>query len=353
MRHLTGTPLISVQVFTPYTVSGQRLGVLETQEYCPREVHSFNYTTGMHSFMQEHAFIHNVNSALIRIIEERVSHHVGRRWHVATTIDKVDESSHPAALLSDGTDTVFVKINQGAHAWDQLQCEVAGLQLLSTQAKVLTPDVIGMLPLNEGALLIMESVQVVPWNADDWRAYGRALAQIHSVRGKQFGLATHGYWGSLYQDNRPLDSWPEFFWLRRIEPRLRAAVDSGNLPARFVREVEQLAPRLADLCGPAVPPVLLHGDAHQNNIINTASGPVFIDPALYYGHPEMDLAFVDFFAPVGEELYAGYGELSPIDPDFAYRRGLWCVPAWLAMVELDGPRHLGALAAALALAVGQ
>lgn len=303
--------------------------------------------------MQEHAFIHNINAALTSIIEERVSAHLGRRWHITTTVDKVDEASHPAALLSDGVSTVFVKINQGALAWDQLQVELAGLRLISNEAGVLVPTVIDTLVVDNGALVIMEHVEALPWQPAGWRAYGRSLAQLHSAHGPHFGLESQGYWGSLPQDNRPLEEWPAFFWQRRIEPRLRAAVDSGNLPRNFVSEIEALVPRLAELCGPAVQPTLLHGDAHQNNIINTANGPVFIDPAAYYGHPEVDLAFVDFFAPVGEELYAGYAEVQPIAAGFKERRGLWLLPAWLAMVELDGPQHLAALAAALALAVSQ
>ncbi|MEZ4621583.1 MAG: fructosamine kinase family protein [Caldilineaceae bacterium] len=294
--------------------------------------------------MQEHTFANHLSHSLCRTIEKRVSGQLGRVWQIITMIDKVDDASHPAALLSDGVDTVFVKINQGPQAWDQLQIEVAGLRLLTACAGVQTPVVIDTLPINTtGALVIMEAVPALPWRSQGWRAYGRALAQIHSVKGEHFGLASHGYWGSLYQDNRPLEMWPDFFWQRRIEPRLRAAVDSGNLPSAYASAVEQLAPQLADLCGPPVPPALLHGDAHQNNIINTANGPVFIDPALYYGHPEMDLAFVDFFAPVGADLYAGYAEVLPIASGFRQRCGLWLLPAWLAMVELDGPHHLAAL----------
>jgi len=301
--------------------------------------------------MQNHSFAQHFGETLRSTIEEQISNHLKRPWQIATIIDKVDESSHPAALLSDGIDSVFVKINQGARAWDQLQCEVAGLQLLRTRASVRTPVVIDTLPLDNGALVMMERVQSTPWLPAGWCVYVRGLSQIHTAKGTHFGLDTQGYWGSIAQDNRPLDKWPEFFWLRRLEPRLRAAVDSGNLPGIYAAAVARMAPRLTALCGPSVLPALLHGDAHQNNIINTVDGPVFIDPAAYFGHPEVDLAFVDFFAPVGAELYAGYAEVAPIAPGFQQRRGLWLLPAWLAMVELDGPQHVDALAAALALAV--
>lgn len=72
-----------------------------------------------------------------------------------------------------------------------------------------------------------------------------------------------------------------------------------------------------------------------------------IDPAVYYGHPEMDLAYIDFFAPVPAAFFAGYQEIAPINPGFVARRDLWRIPAWLAMVEVDGPQHVAALLAAL------
>lgn len=282
-------------------------------------------------------------------IEYHVADYLGRPWQVIKTADKTNEASHPAAVLADETFAVFVKLGEGELAVDQLTQEAAGLRLLTERSGVLTPAVIGIIQVESGALLVMEAVQVIKRQPGHWRQFGHALARIHTVKGDSYGLETHCYWGSLYQDNRPLADWPEFFWTRRIEPRLRAAVDSGNLPTEFIAWVEWLGSRLAALCGPPVPPTLLHGDAHQNNVLSTARGPVLIDPAVYYGHPEIDLAFVDFFAPVPDELFAGYQEVAPIDPGFGERRELWRIHAWLAMVEVDGPEHVDRLKSALHL----
>jgi fructosamine-3-kinase len=264
-------------------------------------------------------------------------------WQVTKAEDKTDEASHPAAILSDGRYDVFVKLGEGDLAEDQLTQELAGLRLLTERSGVLTPAGIGIVPIEQGALLILEAVQVIEREQSHWRQMGQALARIHNIKGECYGLETHCYWGSFYQDNSPLADWPEFFWTRRIEPRLRAAVDSGNLPVAFISQVERLGSQLAQLCGPQVQPSLLHGDAHQNNFLSTAQGPVLIDPAVYYGHPEIDLAFVDFFAPVSDELFAGYQEITPIDPGFVERRNLWLIHAWLAMVEVDGAQHVDKL----------
>lgn len=280
-------------------------------------------------------------------LEQRVSAHLGRVWRVETVQSKIDEASHPAAVLSDGRFAVFVKLGEGELAVDRFTQELAGLRLLTERSGVLTPPAIGILQVEGGVLVIMAAVQVVPRAASHWRQMGRTLAQIHRVKGDYFGLATHCYWGDLYQDNRPLPDWPEFYAARRLEPRLQAAVDSGHLPPSFVPRVETLCKRLPQLCGPPVQPALLHGDAHQNNFISTAQGPVLIDPAVYYGHPEMDLAYVDFFAPVPAELLDGYREIAPVDAGFEQRRDLWRIYAWLAMVQVDGARNLDKLDAAL------
>jgi protein-ribulosamine 3-kinase len=280
-------------------------------------------------------------------IEQAVSAYLGRTWQLKQAAGKTDEASHPAAILADERFAVFVKMGEGDLAVDQLTQEAAGLRLLTARSGVLTPTVVEVVPVVRGALLILEAVQVIDREPIHWRQMGQALAQIHSVKGDCFGLETHCYWGSFYQENRPLADWPEFFWTRRIEPWLRAAVDSGKLPSEFVPQVEKVGNILSELCGPAVQPALLHGDAHQNNFLSTAQGPVLIDPAVYYGHPEMDLAYVDFFAPVPADLLEGYQELASIDPGFGERRDLWLLHAWLAMVAVDGPQHLERLRNAL------
>jgi fructosamine-3-kinase len=280
-------------------------------------------------------------------LEHGVSKHLGRAWQVLRVQDMADMSSHPAAIFSDSDFGVFVKLYEGSLAGDQVALELAGLRLLTSRAGVLTPDVIGQINIDDGVLAVMRAVQVIERRNLQWRQIGQALARLHAVKSDRFGLETNGYWGSLYQDNTPLTDWPEFFWERRVSPRLRAAVDSGNLPISLMTEFERLGKRLPALCGSKVEPSLLHGDAHVNNFISTAAGPVMIDPAVYFGHPEVDLAFVDFFSPVPNELLAAYRDIAPLDEGFEHRRDLWRIPAWLAMVQVAGTQYIGQLQAAM------
>jgi fructosamine-3-kinase len=212
-------------------------------------------------------------------------------------------SSHPSAILSDGLYSVFVKFSSAANGVEQFEAELAGLRLLTRLAGVLAPTPIANLPVEGGAVMILEGVHAIDRTSRQWRQIGATLAQIHRIKGEQFGLETHNYFGPLYQDNRFMDSWPAFYAERRLWPRLMGAVDAGHMPAGLIRDAEKLILRLPELCGPDVPPTLVHGDAQQNNFISTEIGAVVIDPAVHYGHPEMDLAYVDYFHPVPEDLF--------------------------------------------------
>lgn len=68
-----------------------------------------------------------------------------------------------------------------------------------------------------------------------------------------------------------------------------------------------------------------------------------IDPAVYFGNPEIDLAYIDYFQPVPDEVFAAYREGMPIEPGFTSRRNLWRISAYLAAVEVEGRQHLDKL----------
>jgi len=269
-------------------------------------------------------------------VEQLVSSHCARRWRATTARDLAEFSSHPAAILSDGGFSVFVKVSTAANGLEQFETELASLRYLA-QRGVPTPNALGVLAVPGGAVLVLEAVAAVERGPRQWREIGQVLGRMHQIKSERFGLGTHGYFGPFYQDNRPLDDWPSFYAERRLWPHLRLAVESGHLPADLAVQVEKLIARLPELCGPTVAPALLHGDAQQNNFISTAAGAMLIDTAtIYYGHPEIDLALVDYFYAVPPDVFDGYRDEMPIDPGFPERRELWRVFAYLAVVTVDG-----------------
>ena len=280
-------------------------------------------------------------------VEQIVSEHIGQQWTIKEARDMAEFACHPSAILSDGSFSVFAKFSEAADGSEQFEVELAGLRLLSERAGVLTPNPIGILPVAGGTILVFETVQAVDRAPRHWRQIGQTLARIHKIKGDRFGLETDGYFGPLNQDNTPMSDWPTFYAERRLWPGLRMAIDSGNVPQAVIRQVERLISRVPELCGPEVAPSLLHGDAQQNNFISTEAGAVVIDPAVYYGNPEMDLAYIDYFQAVPNDLFRGYQDELTIEPGFWERRDLWRVWGYLAAVTVEGPIHLSKLTEAI------
>lgn len=283
-------------------------------------------------------------TASLRIpVEHAVSEYIGKRWTVKQFRDMNDFSSHPSAIFSDDGYSVFVKFSKAANGFEQFETELKGLQLLSELSGVLIPTPIGNVAVEGGVVMVVEAVSAVERSSIQWRQIGQTLAQIHRIKGKQYGLGGHNYFGPLYQDNRPMSDWSAFYAERRLYPRLMGAINAGHMPTTAIQQVEKLISRLPKVCGPEVAPTLLHGDAQHHNFISTAEGAVVIDPAIYYGHPEIDLAYIDYFHPMPEDVLLGYQEELSIDRGFHERRDLWRVYGYLAAVEVEGAAYLGKL----------
>ena len=280
-------------------------------------------------------------------VEQIVSQYYQSKWRVIDFKDMNDYASHPSAILSDGVHPVFVKLSLAKHGYDQFEVELMGLNWLSTQAGVLTPTPLGIVHVNNGVILVLEAAEVIERTPSAWREIGRTLAHIHQVKGDRFGFHMQGYFGSLFQDNRTTEDWLTFYIERRLWPRLMGAIDSGFMPTSIIKQVEHFITRLSGLGLPECQPVLLHGDAQQNNYISTPNGAMVIDPAIYYGNPEVDLAYLDYFQPVPNEVFEGYQDILPIDPGFPGRRDLWRVAAYLAAVQAGGEDYLAPLVEAI------
>jgi protein-ribulosamine 3-kinase len=261
--------------------------------------------------------------------------------------DLSDFACHRCAILTDGSYSVFAKYSDAPDARVQFETELSELRFLAKKAGVLTPTIVGILPAEYGMLMCQEALPVVARGPSQWKEIGRALARIHQVKSDQCGFPSDGFFGPLPQDNTSTREWASFYAERRLWPRLKEAVASGNLPATFAAQVESVIDRLPQFAGSEAVPSLLHGDAQQNNFISTAAGAYIIDPAVHFGNAEMDLAFLGYFQPVPDDVFDGYKEEMPIDPDFAKRCDLWRIHGYLAAVTVEGPVHLERLQGAM------
>ena len=133
-----------------------------------------------------------------------------------------DFACHPAAILSDGSFSVFAKFSEAVNGFEQFEIELTGLRLLSERTGVLTPTPIGIIPVAGGSILVLKTVQAVDRAPRHWRQIGQTLARIHKIKWDRFGLETNGYFGPLFQDNAPMADWPTFYAVAPAVARIEA-----------------------------------------------------------------------------------------------------------------------------------
>jgi fructosamine-3-kinase len=252
-----------------------------------------------------------------------------------------------ACRLADGRQ-VFVKSNRRADP-RMFPAEARGLAWLAEAGALRVPQVIAVSGEGEGtAFLVLEHIEPGRRAGGYEVALGHGLAALHRSGAPGFGLDHDNFLATLEQDNSPAESWAAFYIHRRLEPQVRLAIDGGAAPASWHRAFERLYARMDEIAGPPEPAARLHGDLWSGNLHADELGrPVLIDPAVYGGHREIDLAMLELFGSPGPRFAAAYDERYPRAGGHQDRVALYQLYPLLAHVNLFGGSYVGSVDAAL------
>jgi fructosamine-3-kinase len=181
------------------------------------------------------------------------------------------------------------------------------------------------------------------------RHAGELIANLHATRREGFGYERDTLIGPLAQPNPKSPRWVPFFRDQRLLFMARQAHAEGSLPSTMLGRIERLAERIGGyLIEPAFPS-LLHGDLWTGNVLvrgDRIAG--FVDPAIYCGHPEIELAFATLFATFGEAFFEAYECLMKLEPGFhEERRDIYNLYPLLVHVRLFGSGYLARIDATL------
>jgi protein-ribulosamine 3-kinase len=261
---------------------------------------------------------------------------------VQTTVSVSGGSINRAARLGSGKNKLFIKWNDSAPD-DMFEKEAVGLNLLrSADTGLIIPEVIGFSKPGHTTpgFLVLEYIEPQRGDGIASKNLGRELARLHSHKSDRFGLDHDNYIGRLFQSNNFHDSWISFFIRERIEPQLKLAIDSGRMSNQSIRKWERLSIQL-DQIFPETKPSLLHGDLWGGNyFFNYKHQPVLIDPAVYYGHPEMEISFTKLFGGFSELFYDVYATESSLETGFSKRVDIYNLYPLLVHVNLFGGHYI-------------
>jgi len=177
---------------------------------------------------------------------------------------------------------------------------------------------------------------------------GSGLARLHRQTRDGFGFDQDNWIGSLPQSNSQRERWDAFYAECRLGPLRRRAVSAGILPREVIRLLDEVIENMPELVGPSEAPSRLHGDLWSGNLmIDETGSPCLIDPAVYAGHREIDLAMMRLFGGFDRRVFDAYREAFPLSPGSSERVDLYQVYPLLVHVCLFGGSYVERLEHAL------
>lgn len=238
--------------------------------------------------------------------------------------------------LDDGR-ICFLKWNASADP-NMFVVEEKGLELLkSADTDLRVPEVFATGETENGTgFLLQEFIQEGRANPNSAEEFGQSLADLHQHHEERYGLDHDNYIGRLPQSNTWHENWIDFFIEERMQPQLQMATDAGKLGSDTAAHFESMYKQLPDIF-PDEPPSMLHGDLWGGNYFFNEEGIATIyDPAVYYGHREIELAFTHLFGGFSSSFYSAYNEAYPVESGFPERKDIYNLYPLLVHTNLFG-----------------
>lgn len=243
--------------------------------------------------------------------------------------------------------TFVAKVNRADRFPGMFAAESEGLHMLHNHLNV--PRVIGLYNKDSLDILLLEDLGVgIPTDAF-YISLGEQLARMHLKPQPTYGLSHNNFIGRLQQSNTPRSNWAMFYQHERLEPQVEIAHRNGLLNQGHLKLFDRLyflLPRLF----PNEPPALLHGDLWSGNVHCSQNGAAyFIDPAVYVGHREMDIAMTKLFGSFANSFYDAYQAVYPLDSGWRERESVCNLYPNLVHLNLFGKGYLRAVEQGLKL----
>ena len=248
-----------------------------------------------------------------------------------------------AYLLKTSENQYFLKVNSSDHAHIMFFAEMTGLQAIAKTNTIKTPKVFNYGTYHDFSFLLMEYIESKSPSSNDFELLGNQLALLHKITKNEFGFDEDNFIGSLPQSNTKHMSWTKFYLEERIIPQIQLAISNNLLSSKDV-------PSRLDMNNACqeffydISPSLLHGDLWSGNFLIATDGtPYLIDPAVYYGHHEVDIAMSKLFGGFGISFYKAYQEHFKFDSLTNSRIDLYQLYYLLVHLNLFGSSYMGAV----------
>lgn len=229
---------------------------------------------------------------------------------------------------------------------DTYRCEVNGLTELAKAKVIQTARVISYGTNFITTIYIESSIPTSHFFQD----FGKSFAQLHMYKADEYGFKEDNFIGANPQPNIPNNSekynWAEFFFNKRLLFQYLLAQENDLLTSIIRRGFMKIEREISHILDGVEKEgaSLLHGDLWSGNYIcNTEGRAVLIDPAVYYGHREADLAMCRLFGGFSQDFFLSYETEYPLLPGWREREKIYRLYHLLNHLNLFGRGYLSSV----------
>ena len=204
--------------------------------------------------------------------------------------------------------------------------EKNGILELAKAGCIRVPKVI----LHDDDFLLIENINQGSKSKNFFVDFGTQLAKLHKYNSHGYGFYEDNYIGLTPQINRTTkeeySNWVVFYFNKRLKYQYELAQRNGYTSDKLRKGFSLLENKIDEILAGCemVSPSLLHGDLWNGNYLCDENGkPVLIDPAVYYGHREAELAMTKLFGGFSPEFYEAYNTAYPLQDGYDYRENIY------------------------------
>ncbi len=220
-------------------------------------------------------------------------------------------------FLTSGNEKYIVKYyNDYNKSFNAIKSETKNLQFLNSLKLKYFPKIYN----DDGKYLIISFIKnngIQPNRTKDDLL--NAIITIHSIKNKKYGLNFDTQIGGLKQENNWSDNWVNFYREKRLLYVFEIINSKNKMDNNINIKIEKLLKNLNNYIPEKPRSSLLHGDLWEGNILfNDEKFVGFIDPGSFYGHNELELAYLTWFNPkfISSDFLSRYNNFIKIDKDF-------------------------------------
>jgi fructosamine-3-kinase len=231
----------------------------------------------------------------------------------------------------------LIKINEHSPA-DMFIKEAHGLQELRKANAIKVPEVL----LFDAGFILLEFIDISIKQKNFFEEFGRKFALLHKYTADEFGFYEDNYIGSTPQmninDETTKKNWTSFYFNKRLLYQFKLAEKNGYADNHLRDAFMKTEDIIESILGSSdATPSLLHGDLWSGNYMTDKNGEAcLIDPAVYYGDREADLAMTKLFGGFSQSFYDSYNEVFPLQEGWKYRENIYILYHVLNHLNLFG-----------------